>query len=105
MPLHVVLLPDNSRLIRRYPAGADPDEAFALMEPYVGVCVLTLQDGIARIEGAVERWAHPLTRQDILAVIKIAKGTGASELRIRRAPGHVMPRMFTLIDDEWVIKL
>ena len=105
MPLHVTKLPDNSRLIRKYPAGADPDEAFAEMADYIGACVMTLVDGIARVEGAVAKWQHPLTRQDIVSIINIARGIGASELRIKRAPGHIMPRMFTLIDEEWVIKL
>lgn len=105
MPLHVTKLPDNSRLIRKYPAGADPDEAFADMADYSAACVMTLVDGIARVEGAVSRWQHPLTRQDIVAIINIARGIGARELRIKRAPGHVMPRIFVLIDDEWVKQL
>lgn len=105
MPFHVEPLPPGSKLLRAYPPGVDPDEAHAAMESFVGVCVVTLVGGVARIVGALSRWQHPVRRQDIEAMIAIARGMGARELRIKRADGHVMPRPFRLVGDEWVLNL
>jgi len=102
MPLHVELLPPGSKLLRVYPPGADPDDAYASMDDFTAVCVVTLAGGVARVVGALSRWQHPIRMQDIMAMIAIARGMNARELRIRRAPGHRMPRPFVLVVDEWV---
>lgn len=104
MPLYVEELPEGSLLIRCYPHDVDPIVEFERRGEYFASCVLTLVDGVARVEGLVSNGRRAVRRSDIYDVLQVARDLGAYEMRITRAPGHVMP-MALQDGDDWVIWL
>lgn len=98
MPIHARPIPSGSYLLRLYRDG----DSYERRDEYVASCVLSVINGVARIEGLVS--SGRIHRGDIREAIELARSLGASVLRIERAKGHVMPYA-TYDGREWVVNL